>query len=429
MKLHILLAATAAFSGAALSESAGNFETPPDRPPDASLTASEVSGAGFKIQSPVRSDGLMHHYIVESRFGVFPAYGHTALATRLREVAALQILANTKDSEVVLKSVGRGAKEDVDTVAQVAKNPLKTVFGIPRGIGHLLGGYRAEAQETTRQAGQAVHPSGSEPLTNVATRVSQESGHLAKQYADRYLGLSAAERRWYEKLGVDPYTTNEVLRKAVTHLAKIDAAASLGMRFAPVGIPFAGEARRALDAIYKENPAVLRKRRREALAGFGLTPEEVEHFENTMLLNPTRQTLLVNDVQALAGVEGRAELLRHAMTVTTEDEVEVFLQSAALLVRSHAHQPVARILAGPRIPTAQRADGHVVVFGSFDTVYWTQDVAGYATAIHAMVPPGATAREVWLGGTVSPRARAELEHLGWMVHDHAEVALAGSAPN
>jgi hypothetical protein len=110
------------------------------------------------------------------------------------------------------------------------------------------------------------------------------------------------------------------------HLAKIDAATSLGIRFAPIGIPFAGEARRALDAIYNESPAVLRKRRRVALAGFGLTPEEVKQFENTLLLNPTRQTLLVNDMEALNGVQGRAELLRHAMSVTTVREVIFRLQ-------------------------------------------------------------------------------------------------------
>ncbi len=414
MKLPMLLAAIAVFSGAAFSQAAGPFETPPEQPPDASLTASEVSGAGFKIQSPVGSDGLMHHYVVESRFGNFPAYGHAALATRLREVAALQVLANTKDSDVVVRAVGRGVKEDVGTVAQVARNPVKTVFGIPKGIGHLLGGYRAQVQETTRKAGQV----------DAAAHVTQQSVHVAKQYADRYLGLSAAERRWYAQLGVNPYTTNEVLRKAVTHLAKIDAVTSLGMRFAPVGIPFAGEAKRALDAIYNESPAVLRKRRREALAGFGLTPAEVEQFENTLLLDPTRQTLLVNDVQALNGVEGRAELLRHAMSVTTEDEIEVFMQSATLLIRSHARQPLMRILAGPRVPAGQRADGRVVVFGSFDAVYWTQDVAGYAAAVHAQMPASVTGREVWLGGLVSPRARAELERLGWTVHDRAEETLA-----
>jgi hypothetical protein len=49
--------------------------------------------------------------------------------------------------------------------------------------------------------------------------------------------------------------------------------------------------------------------------------------------------VLVNAVGALDGVDGRVELLRHAMTVQSEDETEVFLQSTLLLLRYHAHHP------------------------------------------------------------------------------------------
>jgi len=35
----------------------------------------------------------------------------------------------------------------------------------------------------------------------------------ATRYADRYLGVSAAERRYYQELGVDPYTNNQVLKR------------------------------------------------------------------------------------------------------------------------------------------------------------------------------------------------------------------------
>ncbi|HTY95319.1 MAG TPA: hypothetical protein VMC02_15635, partial [Steroidobacteraceae bacterium] len=389
----------------ALAQAAAGFEEPPDESPAASLAAAQRRGDAFQVQDPVHSDGLMHHYVVESRFGVFPAYGTDALGVRLREVAALQTLAGTSDADVVLKSILRGTRESVETVVQVATNPVGAILGIPRGVAHLLGGYRAEAEEVTRQGGAG--PQG-----------MRQSAQSAKQYADRYLGLGAAERRWYGKLGVDPYTDNEVLRKAVRHLAKVDAGVSLGMRFAPVGIPFAGEARRALDAIYNESPAVLRKRRREALAAFGLKPEEVRQFENTMLLNPTRQTRLVNDVQALEGVEGREELLRHAIGVTSQEEIEVFLQSAAMLLRFHARRPVARILPGLRIPAAQLSDGGIVVFGSFDAVYWTADVAGYAQVLDTEAP--GSRRELRLAGSVSARARREIEQRGWSVQDHAD---------
>jgi hypothetical protein len=227
---------------------------------------------------------------------------------------------------------------------------------------------------------------------------------------------------------VDPYTNNEVLRKAVHHLAKIDAAVNLGMHFVGIpGVPYLGDVKRAMDAIYTEDPAVLRARQRATLAGYGLSAAEIQRFENTLLLSPTRQSLLAEYAKSLDGVAGRDELFRHAMSLTSEPEAEVFLQSAGLMVRLHARRPVSRILSGLRLPTAQFADGGIVVLGGFDAVYWTEDVANYETALHALLPAVAGKLEVWVSGTFSPRAVSELSARGWEVHDHAAETLAESA--
>jgi len=351
----------------------------------------------------------MHRYVVESRFGEFEAYGRDELDLRLREVAALTQISETSDSEVALKAVARGIEGDVKSVVSVVKDPVGTVLGIPRGIGHLLGGYRARAKELS-------HKAASTDAAGDGKTPKDEPKNLARQYVDRYMGLSKAERRWYAKLDIDPYTRNEVLRRAVRRLGKIDSGVSFGMKFVSAGVPYAGEARRALDAIYNEDPAVLRKKRRAALAGFGLTPAEVERFENTLLLDPTRQQALVDAMQALQGVDGREELLRTAMNVTSEVEVEVFLRSTRQLLRMHANRPVARLVAGVRMPCAQFADGRIAIFAAFEAVQWTSEVAGYEGAVLNSLPADIPAREVWLSGTLSPRARAALERRGWEVH-------------
>jgi len=416
---------SAVLLASALASADPIFESPPDEPPEASLAPGEVAGADFHVQDPVHSDGLMHRYVIESRFGPFEAYGIDALAVRLHEVAALTTLSKTSETSVVVDSAVRGVETDASSMLRAATHPVGTVLGVPNGIKHLLSGASAEAQEYSASARKAVGESAKGSPATLAGHAGSAATSAAKGYADRYLGLSAAERRWYQKLSVDPYTNNEVLRRAVKRLAKIDAAASFGMRFAPIGIPFAGEVTRALDTIYKEDPAVLRKRQREALASFGLAPAEVERFQNTQLLNPTRQALLADAVKALEGVEGRAELLRHAMEVTSEVETEVFLRSAGLLVRMHAQRHVARILAGPRVPSAQLADGTVVVFGAFDAVRWTEEVAGYERELRLQLPADARC-ELVVSGSISPRASAELAQLGWMVHSESVTAAAAS---
>lgn len=276
----------------------------------------------------------------------------------------------TSAADVALKSVARGIQEDARSLLKVATNPVGVVTGIPRGIGHLLGGYRARAQEISQQAEHTLHGGGDAKSKgshgDAAARMVSQTEHAARSYADHYLGLTDSERRWYAKLGVDPYSSNEVLRRAIQRLAKIDAAASLGMRFAPIGVPFDGEVNRALDVIYDEDPAALRRRRHEDLVRDGLTATEVSTFENTALLNPTRQTLLVDAVKSLAGVTDRAELLRHAAAVTTEEEMEVFLDSTCQLVKFHSgsHPGRARSSSGsdgvctitPRASSLQGAD-------------------------------------------------------------------------
>ena len=64
---------------------------------------------------------------------------------------------------------------------------------------------------------------------------------------------------------------------------------------------------------------------------------------------------------------------------------------------------------------------------AFDAVYWTEDVAEYETALHALLPASSGRPEVWVSGSISPRATSELSARGWDVHDHAAETLAESA--
>jgi hypothetical protein len=403
------------------SAQAIDFETPPEEPAAASLPPELAAGPGFHISEPVMADGLMHHYVMVSSFGDFPAYGRVALAVRVRELAALTQISKTTDVDVVVKTVKRRVQGDAKTITQAAGNPVKIVVGIPKGVSHLFGGYKAQASEVSERL---EHREASGGTAKVARDVKVD----ATRYAERYLGVSAAERRYYQQLGVDPYTNNVVLRKAVRRLAKVDATVNLGMHFVGIpGVPYLGDVRRAMDAIYNEDPAVLRARQRTTLAGYGLNPAEIRRFENTLLLSPTRQSLLAQFAKSLDGVGGRDELFRHAMGLTSEEEVQVFLQSADLLVRLHARRPVRRILAGLRLPTAQFADGRIAVVGAFDAVYWTEDVATYEAALHALLPVGSNSLELWVSSTLSPRARNELAVRGWDVHDNAVQTLADPA--
>jgi len=137
-------------------------------------------------------------------------------------------------------------------------------------------------------------------------------------------------------------------------------------------------------------PRCLRARQRKVLAGYGLNPTEIKSFRETpLLLSPTRQEAARGKWRSrFDGVAGRDELFRHAMSLTSEEEVQVFLQSAGLLdARAMPAGRLPEYWPDCGLPTAQFSDGRIVVVGSFDAVYWTADVEGYESALHAALSP------------------------------------------
>jgi hypothetical protein len=413
--LHLLRLSLGAACACLMGAAAGDdFETVPDRAAAQLLPAAMVSGTDFHVVDPVHGDGLMNHFVLDSRFGSFEAYGRAALAIRIHEVAALSELSKSSGVQIAAGGVVQGVESEVKTASGVVTHPVQTVTGIPKGIAHLFSGYRARGQEVAADAKGRVNSSGS------AQSTAGKGGQAARSYAERYLGITAAERDYYRKLGVDPYTDNKVLRETIRRDARIAAGAGFGMKFVGLpGIPGIGIAARAVDAIYNEDPAAIRARTRGTLAGFGLSTAEIESFMNAPLLSPTRQLLLLSAAQALEGVAERGELFRHAIGLTSDEEVQVYLRSAGLLAKAHASQPVASIIPGVRLPAAVRADGNLVVCGAFEAVYWTEDVSRLDEQLRTALPmtPAGARRELWIAGTLSERARRAGHDLGWDVHE------------
>jgi hypothetical protein len=299
----------------------------------------------------------------------------------------------------------------------VAAHPVAAVTGIPSGIANLFHGYVDEAKEAASEVkDSSTNAAGGNASTANATARGE---YAAKRYASRYFGLTSAERHWYQKLGVDPYTDNTVLRQAIHKTARVDAAAGFGMRFVGIpSIPGVGDVHEVMDAVYKDDPATIRAQTGATLAGYGLDQAEIKRWQNVLVLSPTRQVLLLKLATELDAVDGRGELFRHAMALTSDGEAQVYLQSVGLLVLAHRRQPVAAILTGVRLPAARRADGSIVVCGAFESVYWTADVeSGEEQIRQALAQSGTGTRELWLAGNASERARAELRDRGWSLQD------------
>ncbi len=400
-------------ASAMASSVAQDYETPPEIAATQALPAELASGTDYRVDDTVQSDGLMNHYSVQSRFGTFEANGRALLQIRIREIGALAELERVSKSEVFLKAVGRSVTAPIETVVEVAQNPIGTVTGIPKGVANLFRSYKLKTREVASSTARETEADGGkEP------RESGKDGAVtseAESYARKYLGVSRAERRWYAKLGVDPYTTNQTLRSSVKKVARVDASAGFGLRFAGLpGIAGIGTVRKGMDAIWREDPVLIRERNRKFLSSIAIDKEEMARFENNHWLSPTYQLAILEMTRALDEVGGRDEIIHRAVEVASEEETLTLVESIGLLVQLHRKSPLVEILGGIRLPAARTADGRLVVCAGFESVYWTEAVAAGARRIeHAYHDADVSERQIWLAGAGSMRVRAELEKLGW----------------
>ncbi|HEX6531502.1 MAG TPA: hypothetical protein VF019_02680, partial [Nitrospira sp.] len=109
------------------------------------------------------------------------------------------------------------------------------------------------------------------------------------------------------------------------------------------------------------------------------------------------------------------------------EELVLFYQHVVEMMRGYqAHLgAVDRVLALPRIPALYTKNKTLVVMLPVDYLFWTPRVASVAQALTTHVPdrPRIARRELWIAGNVSPRARQELELLGWTVYEQVSATL------
>jgi hypothetical protein len=380
------------------------------------LPADLLEGDHHSVDDTVRNDGYLNYYIIRSDYGEFEAASTAMLRTRIREIGALAELEDLSKTEVFIKAAAdAGVVAPLRTIKQFATHPIKTVTGIPRGIGRMFKRY-------SRQAGDAVDS------TKDAIADDDDSGpgdedddsNVAVDLTESFFGVSSSERAWAEKLGTDPYSSNEVLRAAINDVAWAERLGRFGVGFAGIpeipGVDIVGDVSKA---VWSKDPYELQDLNRARLVDTGADEELIESYLENPWMSPSQQTLLVAAIAELKDVQGRGGILRQALNPRTEAEAGFFIKSMALLAWYHLNQePFDSVLTNSVIPTGITADGTVVLTLATDHVYWTDDVAEASDNLARLRPDRAEhPHEIWLLGTASARCREELAALGFVVHE------------
>lgn len=391
---------------------AEDFERPPVLKASDILPEEVRKGAHHEVAEEVPNDGYMNLYRIASDYGRFEAYGKPTLAIRVQEIGALAELAEVSKAEVFAGSTLRAITSPVTAVAEFAKRPVETLKGVGGGIGRMYkrakrtaGEIKEDLEERDEEGGEAA--SGGE-------------AEAAKKYANKYFGVTGGERRWSEKLGVDPYTTNEILRKAIREVARVDAAGSFSVKL--VGMPSIPGVRLIADVnqlVWSKDPGELKELNARSLAGMGVDETLIERFfDNPFFLSPSRQTRFVAALAALDGVVDRPVAVELAAGAKSEAEALFQVGNALMLQWLHGGEaPLARLAPSRIVPVGLTADGRLAVAVPLDYVVWTEDLAASIERLGEIGSGlGARRREVWFGGEASERCRRELEDRGWKIY-------------
>lgn len=396
-------------------ESQEGDDPPPRFTANALLPPSVVRGPHHQVHEAVNTDGYFHEFTVSSAFGSFQAVGRTQLVVRIQEIEALAALEDVSKTGVFLAAAGQSVVKIGQSAAAVVSDPAGSAKGLGAGIkrfGVNLGRRTQRAVASTGDAGAAEE--------------TKDSGAVAGSAAKSVLGVSTAMRRWARKVGVDPYTTNSVLQKALEDIARVDAAGSIATKVA-VPIPaVVGMTATVGDLVWSQDPEEVRKINERGLRALAVPDAAAKDLFRNPWFTLTYQTRLVAALGAV-NVSGVADFVRTAAEAKTEREALFFVESTEMLQQWHAREPLLGILTDSRALVAKGAGSRARALLPLDWVSWTTttQMALRDIGARARQELGATRLELVVTGRVSDRALREIATLGWTVVPLPTTVAAG----
>jgi len=384
-------------SGTVAPAPADGFERPPVLQADALLRPEFLQGSSFTVDRPVPTYLGRNSYTIRSSYGTFYAEGNYELETRVREIKALDQLEEISKSDLYLEALKEAAKSPVQLAGDLAKHPVKTVAGVPRGIFKVL-----------NRAGRSIE--------------EKMDGRPKNEYEDTSLqsaiGFSQAKRDLCAQLGINPYTSNETLQKELNGVAW--AAYAGKMTFSAALLPVGGTlgqvatgvnlSSSATQALRDLNPVDLREKNGELLRKMGVSGETVARFLAHPAYSPVYQTVLVDSLGRLSGVKGREAFVAAANDASEEADAIFYMRSASLMARIHEQERLQSITVIESLPVCFRADGGLVIPLEWDYACWSRSAAAFSDRIRDRFKGEKPHGEVHLviTGIASPRLKQEL---------------------
>jgi hypothetical protein len=331
------------------------------------------------------------------------------LRKRIGEINAMVVMEKVQGSKEYVDSIKEAGLDAMNSAMSLVTSPVKTVTGAVQGLG-------------------AAFSRVGESLTG-AKRSQSEDARIKDA-----IGFSTAKRQYAHDFGVDVYSDNQKLQDMLNKISWAGYAGSLTWSAAMMAVPGgAGVAmtvigsNKLLNQLFRNTPPVeLRKMNAEKLNAMGVNPEIADAYINNTIFSPREQTLLVNALDEMKGVRERGAFIRLALP-SQNPTVAFFRQRQAEMYAGYNKSvtPLESFISLGQFAVGRTVNGALVFNVPLDYLVWTEPMAQLLTGANEFVNtlPGIKEKQLWLTGTLSPRARREIESRGWQIHDRAEAQL------
>jgi hypothetical protein len=383
--------------------------------PAATLSAAKVlppellSGPNHRVEERVYNDGYLNRYTVISKFGGFVAVSTPMLRKRINEINAMVRMEQIKGTKEFTSSLKEAGTDTLVGFKNLVTKPVDTVKGAASGLAVAF-----------RRAGDA--------LTGPKRSDAEDS-----KIKD-LIGYSKTKREYAFQLGVDAYTDNEKLQDRLNEISWAGYAGGITWAAAMSAVPGgAGLAitisgtHKLLNEVFRTTPPVdLRRMNGEKLKTMNVHPEVADAFLNNSVYSPRDQTLLVNALDEMKGVGNRATFVRLAAATANRDLAFFRQRQAEMYAGYHkAVAPFETFIALGEFAAARTTKNEVVFNVPIDHLVWTEEMAKLLTAADARVTQltRPVNKQLWITGTMSGRAKKEIETRGWQVQENSEARL------
>lgn len=368
------------------------YETTPLRAANDLLPKELRSGKGYAVESPIKTDGFLGNYYVNTTYGRFHARGRYELMNLIHELDALQQLEEFSDSKVFLdaaKEAGisivtapiRGVQAVYGAVTEPSKT-YETIKKVPAGVMGIFSEIGDAFDSGYKSVKRAVAGSETDKKKGGEndSDIAEEAGEFATKAALSYIGYNKREAKWYEMVQVDPYTRNKPLREKITRISSVQSAVSLGFKFVPGigGIPYLGTitgvlSKAELISGYAD-PKEIKEKSRALLVKLGIEEADIAALLGNKKFTPTALAAFVDSLGTLANQKHLERLVKAASRAQTIHGAWFHARAVQYVARKLRDRTVSFERTGD-FPVVTLHDRSIAIPLPLDYLSWTESAA------------------------------------------------------